>query len=49
MSITKKDIEKAAFRLDGVAKKTPLQKNHRLSKKYNSELSEKDMLYEYLV
>ena len=38
MSVTKKNIESAALRLSGVAKKTPLQKSARLSKKYDATI-----------
>ncbi|MDP4011544.1 MAG: threonine ammonia-lyase IlvA [Candidatus Roizmanbacteria bacterium] len=38
MNVTKNDIEEAAKRLEGVAKKTPLQKSARLSKKYDATI-----------
>jgi len=38
MNITKNDIEEAAKRLEGVAKKTPLQKSARLSKRYDATI-----------
>ena len=38
MNVTKKDIEDAAKRLEGVSKKTPLQKSARLSKKYHATI-----------
>lgn len=38
MNVTKNDIEEAAKRLSGVAKKTPLQKSARLSKKYDATI-----------
>jgi len=36
MNITIKDIDEAAERLRGISEITPLQKNHRLSKKYGA-------------
>lgn len=38
MNITKKQIDEAAKRLEGVAQNTPLQYSKRLSKKYNAEV-----------
>ena len=38
MNVTKNDIESAAQRLSGVARKTPLQKSARLSKKYGATI-----------
>ncbi len=38
MNVTINDIEEAAKRLSGVAKKTPLQKSARLSKKYEATI-----------
>ncbi|PIQ73489.1 threonine dehydratase [Candidatus Roizmanbacteria bacterium CG11_big_fil_rev_8_21_14_0_20_36_8] len=38
MIVTIKDIDEAAERLVGISEKTPLQKNHRLSKKYGANI-----------
>jgi len=38
MNITIKDIDEAAERLRGISEITPLQKNHRLSKKYGANV-----------
>jgi threonine dehydratase len=38
MFISLQEIEQAAKRLEGISKKTPLEKNDRLSKKYEAEI-----------